>query len=80
VLDSAGGNNVATNITAIVVSHGNNWGSSSSADEAENTDGDDAVFVDKAYSQSAGAEYDDMLIWISPHILKTMSVKAGILP
>ena len=79
VLDSAGGNNVATNITAIVVSHGKNWGNSTSADEAENTDGD-AVFVDKDYSQATGAEYDDILIWISPHILNTMSVKAGILP
>jgi len=79
VLDSAGGNNVATNITAIVVSHGKNWGNSTSADEAENTDGD-AVFVDKDYSQATGAEYDDILIWISPHILNTMSVKAGMLP
>jgi prepilin-type N-terminal cleavage/methylation domain-containing protein len=79
VLDSAGGNNVATNITAIVVSHGKNWGNSTSADEAENTDGN-AVFVDKDYSQATGAEYDDILIWISPHILNTMSVKAGMLP
>ncbi len=79
VLDSSGGNNVATDIPIIVVSHGKNWASAPSPDEAENTNGD-AIFVDKDYSQEDGAEYDDMLIWISPHILKTMSVKAGMLP
>ena len=66
-------------IPAIVVSHGKNWATSASADEAENTDGD-ATFVDKDYSQTAGAEFDDLMIWISPHILRTMTVKAGILP
>jgi prepilin-type N-terminal cleavage/methylation domain-containing protein len=70
---------VATSIPAVVVSHGKNWRSAPSADELENTN-PDPIFVDKAYSQEEGAEYDDMLIWISPHILKTMSVKAGILP
>jgi prepilin-type N-terminal cleavage/methylation domain-containing protein len=70
---------VATSIPAVVVSHGKNWASAPSADEAENTNGD-AIFVDKDYSQADLAEYDDMLIWISPHILKTMSVKTGMLP
>jgi prepilin-type N-terminal cleavage/methylation domain-containing protein len=73
------GSNVASLIPAIVVSHGKNWATSASADEAENTDGD-ATFVDKDYSQTAGAEFDDLMIWISPHILRTMTVKAGILP
>lgn len=73
------GNTVATFIPAIVVSHGKNWASAASADETENTDGD-AIFVDKDYSQTAGAEFDDLMIWISPHILRTMTVKAGILP
>ena len=79
VLDSSGGGNVATRIPAIVVSEGKNWVVSTSADEAENTDGD-ATFVDKDYSQTDGSEFDDMLIWISPHILRTMAVKSGILP
>lgn len=78
VLDSSGGNNVATDIPVIVVSHGKNW-AFRSLDEEENTN-KDPIFVDKDYSQEDGAEYDDLLIWISPHILKTMSVKAGMLP
>jgi len=80
VLDSAGGANVATNIPALVVSHGKNFvDNNPSADELENTNGD-VTFVDKDYSSATGSEFDDMLIWISPHILRTMSVKAGILP
>lgn len=79
VLDSSGGGNVATLIPAIVVSEGKNWAVSTSADEAENTNGD-ATFVDKDYSATSGAEFDDMVIWISPHILRTMAVKSGILP
>ena len=80
VLDSAGGANVATNIPALVVSHGKNFvDNNPSADELENIN-DDVTFVDKDYSSATGSEFDDMLIWISPHILRTMSVKAGILP
>jgi prepilin-type N-terminal cleavage/methylation domain-containing protein len=70
---------VATNIPAVVVSHGKNWAVAASVDEGQNTDGDDE-FVDKAYSQTPDAEFDDMLIWISPHVLRTMAVKSGILP
>jgi len=86
VLDSDNGNDVATNIPAIVVSHGKNWSDNNpSDDEAENYDdggaGDtDQEFVDKDYSQESGSEFDDMLIWISPYVLKTMAVKSGILP
>jgi len=77
--DAATTGDVASSIPAVVVSHGKNWAVATSADEGQNTDGDDE-FVDKDYSQTGGAEFDDMLIWISPHILRTMSVKAGILP
>jgi len=73
------GNTVATFIPAIVISHGKNWAISTSADETENTDGD-IIFVDKGYTQQAGSEFDDLMIWISPHVLRTMTVKAGILP
>jgi len=76
---------IAENVPAIVISHSKNWTDTASADEAENYDdggaGDvDYKFVDKDYSQSTGSEYDDMMIWISPYILRTMSVKAGKLP
>lgn len=76
---------IATNIPAIVVSHGKNYLDVPSVQEEENYEDGSAgntvrTFVDKDYSQSSGSEYDDMMIWISPYILKTMSVKAGILP
>jgi len=79
ILDAAAGNTVAINIPAVVVSHGKNWSNAPSPDETENTNGD-VTFVEKVYSSTTGSEFDDMLIWISPHILRTMSVKAGILP
>lgn len=77
--DASNTGDIATAIPAVVVSHGKNWAFAASADEGQNTDGDNE-FVDKDYTQTAGAEFDDMLIWISPHILRTMTVKAGILP
>lgn len=70
---------VATNIPAVVVSHGKNWAVATSDDEGQNTDGDEE-FVDKDYSQTSGSEFDDMLIWISPHRLRAMAVKSGMLP
>ncbi|MFT5427277.1 MAG: hypothetical protein ACI9ZT_002236, partial [Gammaproteobacteria bacterium] len=80
VLDSAGGATVATEIPAIIVSHGKNSSDNApSADELENTDAN-GTYVDKVYSSAAGTEFDDMLLWISPHVLRTMSVNGGILP
>ncbi|MEE9552066.1 MAG: hypothetical protein V3V89_03380, partial [Gammaproteobacteria bacterium] len=79
ILDSDGGANIATLVPALVVSHGKNWAVSTSADEAENTDGDDD-FVDKDYSQTGGSEFDDMLIWISPHMLRNRMLMSGFLP
>jgi len=70
---------VATDIPAVVVSHGKNWATAASDDEVQNTD-TNIYYVDKSYSQEDGEEYDDLMIWISPHILRTMTVKAGILP
>jgi len=81
IMDAAvAGNTVAINIPAVVVSHGKNGSTVAvSADEIENTNGD-LTFVEKDYSATVGAEFDDLLIWISPHIMRTMTVKAGILP
>lgn len=80
VRDSAGGATVAMEIPAIIVSHGKNFSDNApSADETENINAD-TIFVDKVYSSAAGNEFDDMLLWISPHVLRTMSVNGGILP
>ena len=80
VLNSAGGTNLATNIPAIVVSHGKNFSlGAPTANETENLNSD-TTFVDTNFSNNAITGFDDMVIWISPYVLRTMSVKAGILP
>ncbi len=75
VLNSAGGSNLATEIPAIVVSYGKDWAEAPSTDEAENLN-DDEYFVYRDYS----FDIDDLMIWISPHILRTKMLNAGILP
>lgn len=82
--DTANTNYIAINIPAIVVSHGRNFNLIDAAvrspNERENTDSDDGIFVDAEYSQQAGAEFDDMLVWVSPFLLRSKMIKAGILP
>lgn len=78
VRDTIGGNTVATGMAVIVVSEGPNRGSGS-LDEDENTD-DNNNFVLKTYSNVAGSEFDDKLMWISPLILKAKMLEAGRLP
>ena len=88
ILDGDGGNNVATNVPAIVVSHGKNWPDIDTDTAHEEENYDDAAnatdtlgtFVDRDYSDDDTAGFDDMVIWISPYILRTMAVKSGILP
>lgn len=76
---------IATDIPAIVISHGKNYLDTPSVQEEENYE-DGSVgntirtFVDKDYSEDATEGFDDLMIWISPHVLRTMAVKAGILP
>lgn len=79
VLDGSGGDNVATQIPAIILSRGKNWAVSTSDDENEN-DGSDRTYVYKGFSATLGNEYDDLVAWISPHILKNRMVTAGKLP
>jgi prepilin-type N-terminal cleavage/methylation domain-containing protein len=50
-----------------------------SADETENVDLD-RVFVNRPQSGAAGAEFDDMLVWISPSMLFGRLVAIGQLP
>jgi len=70
---------VAQFVPALVLSHGGNGMVTSSAHELENSDGD-AVFVYRDFSGDATSGYDDMLVWISPHILRLKMLDAGILP
>jgi len=86
VLSTSGGSNVATNVPAVVVSHGKNGLgaypagggaaiSGAAGDEGENAD-DDNIFVSKDYS----ADFDDLVIWLSPNTLINRMVTAGKLP
>lgn len=75
---ACGGNTIAVDMAAIVISEGANRGNGS-ADEDENID-DDICFVQKPYSNSQGSEFDDRLMWISPAILKAKLVEVDKLP
>lgn len=92
VKDSSGpsGNNVATNVPALIVSHGKNgYGaylpngtrlpSSGDSDEQENTN-NNAIFVSRPPGKYPDDPYDDQVVWISPAILKNRIVQAGKLP
>jgi len=50
-----------------------------SSDENENLD-PDRCFVSKNYTYTAGAEFDDLMVWISPNVLFNRMVSAGRLP
>jgi hypothetical protein len=86
VLDGAGGATVVAQIPALVLSRGSNRndagsaiGGTLSAHEAENANGDN-VFVNKVFSRDDANEFDDLVIWISPNVLKERMVLAGRLP
>jgi prepilin-type N-terminal cleavage/methylation domain-containing protein len=68
---------VASGIPAIIVSHGKNGSAQDewSVDEQQNN-GEDTTFIEKQISP----EFDDILIWISPHQLRMKMLRAGILP
>jgi prepilin-type N-terminal cleavage/methylation domain-containing protein len=86
VKDSASSSgNIASELPAVVVSHGSQSSGAyqttgarlpgASGDEAENADAD-LTFV----AHTPSASFDDLLIWISPSVLKAKMVAAGRLP
>lgn len=87
VLDTSGGSNVATDVPAVVVSHGvNGLGAypggggaqigTATGDEGENAN-DNNTFVSKNQIQGG---FDDLVIWLSPNTLANRMVTAGKLP
>ncbi len=96
--------NMATNVPAVIVSHGRNGlggtdgdgkgrgaPPASSVDETENQDGDTtfasrtrvldlATGCSDTVAGTAFCEFDDVLVWISPHVLFERMVAAGRLP
>ena len=81
-INDENGASVATGVPVIVVSIGNNSSdalANLSATEAENQD-NDATFVSADYNSSTGTEFDDLLMWISPPLLRYQMVRAERLP
>lgn len=86
VLAAAGGTSLASNIPAIIVSHGKNglraylpdgsrMAATADAGEQENSNSDD-TFV----SSTPTPSFDDQVLWIAPTILMNRMISAGRLP
>ncbi len=77
-INDEAGSNVVLGIPAVVFSGGKENYTGSSL-ETENTN-NDAIFAYTDYRQETNKEFDDLMIWISPNILKNRMVQAGRLP
>jgi len=86
---------LTSNAVAIIYSMGKAWASLPVSTEQQENQGatlgggplgitypvaNDAVFVDRDYSNSAGIEFDDLVTWLSPNILYNRLVAGGRLP
>jgi len=79
------GNLVVGNVAAVVISTGKDRNQVASNIQAENTDDfhdgtNNKVFIRTSRSDSAGAEYDDVVKWLSPNLLFTKMIEADQLP
>lgn len=63
------------NAAAVLVSSGKNWANPPSPDETENTNNNND-FVSRDFA----ADFDDLVVWISPNILFSRMIAAGKLP
>lgn len=70
---------VLANVPAVIISQGKDRGSIASNIQTENTDAD-VLFVKTSRSDVVGAEYDDIVKWITPNILYSKMIDAGQLP
>ncbi len=74
---------VAENVPAVILSLGKDRGRVDSDIQKENTDAgltatsNDRIFVKTSRSDVKGAEYDDIVKWISPNILYSKMIDAG---
>ncbi|MFK8067344.1 MAG: prepilin-type N-terminal cleavage/methylation domain-containing protein, partial [Gammaproteobacteria bacterium] len=68
---------IVDEIPVVVFSQGKeDLASRTSTPETDNN-GNDSIYVYSDISMVTGAEYDDMMVWISPNILKYRMVQAG---
>lgn len=78
VLDTSGGNTVASNVPVIIISKGKN-GAGTGADELENSDNNN-TFVSHVPTNVSGNEFDDISVWIPTTILFNRMITASKLP
>jgi prepilin-type N-terminal cleavage/methylation domain-containing protein len=77
VLNASGGSNVVTSIPVLILSKGKNGGVAAvNADEVENANGTNSIFVSHEFTPT----FDDEVSWISANILFNRMVTAGKLP
>ncbi|MFK8019454.1 MAG: type II secretion system protein [Pseudomonadales bacterium] len=83
------GNIIAEQLSAVITSHGkHNLVPGRSAFENNNFDtarvpapaGSNLVRIKDNYSETSGAELDDLIDWLSPAVLQSKMVTAGLLP
>ena len=84
VEETNGGNDIATQVPALVLSTGPNAYDATevqSTDEVSNVNNADSTFVSKDVIKGGEAtEFDDLVIWISPFVLKKRMVDVEKLP
>jgi prepilin-type N-terminal cleavage/methylation domain-containing protein len=82
--DAVGGNSVAQNMPALIISYGKNAddiGNPSSTSETANQDATSSTFIQKEYTAGGGSdEFDDLLIWVPASTLVYRMVQAERLP
>ena len=84
----SGTDEIATKVAAVVISHGKHRFLPADASPHEDENFDDSsiagdtlrTFVSRDYTGGTGEEFDDLVVWISPLILKNRMIMAGKLP
>jgi len=80
----SGTDEIAANVAAVVISHGKHRFllADASPHEDENFESGDTLgtFVSRDYTGGTGEEFDDLVVWVSPLILKNRMIMAGKLP
>ncbi|MFH0344386.1 MAG: type II secretion system protein [Chromatiales bacterium] len=79
---------ITTEVAAVVISHGKHRFLPADASPHEDENFDDSsiagdtlrTFVSRDYTGGTGEEFDDLVVWISPLILKNRMIMAGKLP
>lgn len=83
-----GSSNVATDVAAVIISFGSNRNDPGLAvngdlspleqDNAESPP--DNEFISRSFSRADASEFDDLVLWVSPNVIKNRMVMAGRLP